>query len=350
MSGQKDQQGFTIVELLVVIVIITIVISIIVPTLGSVRRTAKATTSRALMADFMNASGTFSNDHRRAPGYFSAVDMGSADNGMRGMSAMENAMLDLAGADAIVDAAIPNETIEVGPIAGDTIFVRPALIGVGDNVYFQPDEKNLVAQTNDGVLIQQFGVAGHTAGEGELQMPDLVDNFGQPFLLWVEDATSLEHLGHDVPNFAQIDSSTQRSRYYWNANAAFLNSNSLGKFGNNQRNEPGNELYYSMIGSGFSDSALIESLTGFLGSPSFPDDERDHPLASRGRIVIHSAGADGYYLGSKDKGFKKLRSSTVLYERNFVGADTKPYEDEDGNPETIDIVESFDDIVVTGGN
>jgi prepilin-type N-terminal cleavage/methylation domain-containing protein len=349
MSGQKDHQGFTIVELLVVIVIITLVISIIVPTLGNVRTTAKATTSRALMADFMNASGAFSNDRRRAPGYFSAVDMGSDENGTRGMSAMENAMLDLAGADAIV-AASGSDTIEVGPIATDTIFVNPALIGVGDNVYFQADEKNLVAQTTDAVLVKQFGVAGHTAGEGELQLPDLVDNFGQPYLLWEEDTTSLERMSHTAPNFAFIDSSSNRGRYYWNANAAFLNSNSLGKFGKDQTPVPGGGAAYSLIGSGVPDNSKIDSLTGFLGSPSFPDEERDHPLASRGRIVIHSAGADGYYLGSKDSGFKKLKSTTLLYERNFIGADGNPYTDEDGNPESIDIVEGFDDIVVTGGN
>ncbi|MEM8758348.1 MAG: prepilin-type N-terminal cleavage/methylation domain-containing protein, partial [Planctomycetota bacterium] len=86
--------GFSLIELLVVIVIIAIVIGITVPAIGGARDLARASSTQATLAGLGNAISSFRADEQRLPGYFNTRQMGRADTGLSGM---QNIMLDLAG-------------------------------------------------------------------------------------------------------------------------------------------------------------------------------------------------------------------------------------------------------------
>ncbi len=56
LPRRSDRAGFSLVELLVVIAIIAIVVAIIVPSLGGVRRAARATASTTLVNQIKTAA------------------------------------------------------------------------------------------------------------------------------------------------------------------------------------------------------------------------------------------------------------------------------------------------------
>jgi prepilin-type N-terminal cleavage/methylation domain-containing protein len=342
------RRAFSLIELLMVMVIISIVIAILVPSLGSIRTLARQMETESITKDFVTGSAAFVTDNRRIPGYFPIADLASADNDARGMSAMENAMLDLAGADAILTTANA-DTIEVGPIPGETIEVNPDLIGTGDNVYIQLDGKYLVAQTKDGTVIKQSGAPGHTDREGERQLPDVVDAFGSPLLLWTEDATAVAPINRDayssnVGNLAGMSSDDNSCRFYWMTNKAFLDANKLGRLNKDQTT-------LSALGSAQSDSDRISTLVGLLGSPGFPNEDFDYPTATRGKFVVHSAGKDGVYLGVRENAWKEFKDIGFLdYSYNHADFGGNRWdENDDGVPDSIDVTERFNDIITSGG-
>lgn len=341
--------GFTIVELLVVMLIILLIIVIVLPALGGARTVARVTATRALINDFLTASDQFKQDHAgRSPGYFAPRDMGSDQNLLMGFTSMQNAMLDLAG--GITDE--PRDGVNVLTVGckkgAGQVRVDIRLIGsaTGGKSYFTPLARNFVVQ--DGVE------GGEKTGSGDnRRLPEVVDSFGQPLLLWSEDDGAIAQID-ELEDFAVVDSSGNKvARFYWNANSGVLQSKRLGRMGKDQTFTAG-AAAYSLIGGGLSPTVRVESLAGLLGNPSFPINtpEKDVPLASRGRMVVMSAGPDGYYVGSKDKGAKNLDSDRVLrYQWNhFVPGTTNPYLDDNGNPTTVDIVSAFDDVLLTGGN
>jgi hypothetical protein len=97
------------------------------------------------------------------------------------------------------------------------------------------------------------------------------------------------------------------------------------------------------------------SLVGFLGSPAYPSDlsatpSTIYPTAARSDLVLHSAGQDGFYLGTDDRGAKQFAGTppTIDYERSFFAAGGKRLQTDAGQGETIDLLKSFDDLIQTG--
>lgn len=345
--AKHTRPAFSLIELLIVMIIIAVVIAIVLPALGGARNAAKRTSTSAMLNSLQNAIVQFESDNRRLPGYFDARDMGSQENAdTRGMSAVENMLLDLSG--GIVSTS-DSETIDVGPTAADTVIVKPSLIGAkgAGKAYFTPEAKFLAEQTNDGASVKQFGVPGHTDQSGQVQLPDLVDAFGSPILVWAQDVAptgNAPNLQDARDEFAIEKSSSAQdvSAFYWGSNAAFLRSNSLGKIARDQTTS-------SAIGFGAADR--VESLIGVLGHPSFPArNTNEVPGAARGRYVLHSAGQDGVYFGLADKGMKQFDADTILYKRNIMNASDERYKDDQGRMTTINILDAFDDIVISGGN
>ena len=139
--------------------------------------------------------------------------------------------------------------------------------------------------------------------------------------------------------------------FYWNANAAFLNSISLGSRGEYQTSSSINP---SLIGGGTSPSDLETSLAGILGHPGYkgnydPDtqDLSDATTlqsvtaeAPRGSLVLHSAGKDGIFLANKQAGkaIPEGGGNALHFGYNFFGG------------QTDDLSESFDDMIFSGGN
>lgn len=341
---RQSRAGFSLIELLVVLFIIGLVVAIVIPALGAARTVARKTSTQTLLNQVSQAAMQFQTDQRRVPGAFSARDMGATENATRGMSGMENMLLDLAG--GVVGSNATGPTISVGPFNAPNkqLQVDTAVIGVDTNsskVYFAPPAKNYVAQISGR---GQIGDAAHTgASEGDTQLKDLVDDFGQPILAWTIDEGAIGPVS-TAADFARVASDGAGngvSRFYWNQNACFLNAPALGKL---QRNQVG----LSML----TDAAnRIANLTTVLGNPSSPvDPSQDRnaiiPSAARGgKFVLQSAGADGIFCSKEDKGFKSSGSAGLLpFGANFKRADNSAY------PKSIDVLVDFDDIVIGGGS
>lgn len=354
-KSKAQGRAFTLVELLVVILIIAIVVAIVVPALGGARNVARSTGSQSMLTDLLNACEQFRLSERRHPGYFSAMEMGATENLTRGFTWMENIMLDLAGGIIPLGGNEPQGVLYVGPTQAGRVTVDVNMIGVpgpGNKEYYSPKGRQYVAQNGRGAAGIQAGVQDHQ------DLPDMIDMFGNPVIVWVENDISFGPI--DFPtDFARISftgGNEAPSRHYWASNAGFLNSTQLGRTGRNQRfvmDRP-----HSILGGGRQDNDLVQSLVGLLGSTSYPNlsgggsSERDVlPSASRGKLVFMSAGPDGYFLGTDDRGARQFRPANVLhYPRNFLNAQGQRYTDGAGQVTTIDIIEDFDDILVVGGN
>jgi len=355
-------RGFSLVELLIVIFIIALVMAIVVPALGGARNVARAAAAQQLLTEFSTAAGSFERDKRRPPGVFTPEQMGDPQNDQRGMSAMENALIDLTWSAAI--KKFPGQpagpgglgTLRAGPLIGgiNEVDLDEAKMGLATDqidVYFTPDPKYLVAQL--GSEGQQVGVYPHTGDRDRAQLPDLVDPWGQPILLWMDNEQAGEVRGETPSSvsgtgaaFAAGDSG-DAAHFYWLSNAAFLKATSLGKLGEDQTDSTRGSL---IGGASFQDN-MARSMGAILGHPSYPDQNRNYPTTGRGRMVLHSAGPDGVYFGRKDKRAKAFTSTGVLkYRFDFFDpvSDT-PYTSDSGEAETIDVIEKFDDVLVTGG-
>ncbi|MCH8270001.1 MAG: prepilin-type N-terminal cleavage/methylation domain-containing protein [Planctomycetes bacterium] len=354
--------AFTLIELLIVIVIIGIVIAITLPALGGARNASKQLASRNLARDLSGAIAQFETDKRRLPGHFGAAEMGGPDNAIRGFTTLENALLDLTG--GIVDPSSslePGSVITVGPSASLTVEVDLDLIGAGtgdDAPYFIPTARNYIAQDGE--------VGGLQAGTEDHQaLPDLVDAFNSPFLLWLENPSAknarvLEPgatTGVGV-RFTRIHSGTRMNdaaRFYWNSNAGFLNSTKLGSLGRSQVGSgPGR---YSLIGGGVTELDRAQSLMGLLGNPSNANVgmtgvayDETLPAAARGLFIIQSAGPDGVFVSSRDNGASRFDGIIEYWRTWYVDKNGTRVTDENDKPSSVDIIEDFDDIIVSGGN
>ncbi len=343
-TDAANRRGFTLIELLVVLIIIAVIISIVLPAIGSVRKTARAAASKAEISKINSAAMVFNNDNKRLPGYFTAREMGStANETAQGLSAMQNVILDLAG--------FATGTLQIGPVTGTELSIDPAMIGAqqgaNNKLYYTPDAKHFVAQTDTGQQVS--GNAGHQT------MPSVVDDFGNPFLAWVADDTAVGQIDA-IDKFAKprITSQNDKSaRFYWASNACFLKATALGRRAYDQTSATEG----SLIGGAAAPTDVDKSLAGFLGNPSFPYKNAGVitnpaiPSAARAPFIIHSAGADGMFLGRKDRGAKQFGTSFIDYTANFLTPITnQAYTDKDGKPTNIDVLEKFDDIIGGAGN
>jgi len=384
-SASRLSAGFTLAELLIVISIIALLVAITVPALGGARVAARKTATKQLMSSFTQASGSFYNDNDRAPGLFTAAEMGHFENAdSEGMSAMENAILDLSGQDAVYgrvpdgDPAETGRAIKVGPLADpdSKYWVKPDLIATNKDAYFTASPQFFKAQLRE---TQQFSTSTD-AGHAELleedpQMPDVIDAFGQPLLLWVEDVYGPAKIDQNASDpdlerlkFVTHDSSTDGSaRFYWASNAAFLKATELGKKGFDMNADPlmGKA---SIIGQGVIDAIDEEELgltmAALLGNPGFkelndingmpytPSDLL--PETARGKLLVHSAGPDGIYLSNKDKGMSQAAADLdhIEYGTNYYiagspnGDPENRHLDDKGAPTSVNIIDEFDDLVV----
>ena len=347
--------AFTLVELLVVMAIIAIVIALVVPALFGGRNAARKAAAMQQITQITNACAAFTNDERRAPGYFSARLMGRNDNLTRGISGMENLMLDLAGFKPNPNTSAPL----VGPTntPNEQISVDPQSMGVpgqGSKQYYVPDKKFYTPQISG---TQQMGAQPHADVEGVTdQLPDVVDPWGTPLLVWTQDETYMikPSVATSTYQFARLDSGNGSvgAKFYWAQNACFLTATTTGKKAIDQSSA-------SMLGVVGTDRQV--SLAGVLGSPNAPYRGQNLnaiptiPLSGRAPIIVQSAGIDGCYLGKKDKGANQfgpplVPPGAIHYQVNFAAADGTPYTDRNGKPTNIDVLADFDDLFSYGGN
>ncbi|MGE3108586.1 MAG: type II secretion system protein [Phycisphaerales bacterium] len=329
------RRAFSLIELMIVLVVLITLIAIFTPVLRGARNASRRVATLQLINNIQAASSAFELDSRRLPGAFTPSQMGAASNATRGFSNMQNILAELSG--GIVASGTPSaRRIAVGPAATGTILLDLDLInapvetkGVVKNVYYTIDKKYWVSHAGAGQK------APGTLAE-HVTLPDVVDSFSNPLLVWVEDTDA-------APGdpFASIASST-RAKFYWNGNAVFLRATSLGGGAKDQTD--------SFEGSLLATAAQMEvqsSMHGLLGNPAFPaaqatPNSQVFPAAARGKFVFHSAGADGIYLGRRDRGgliAAAPSSSNPFHLRDVV--------DYSGR---LDPMDNFDDIITSGGN
>lgn len=335
-------RGFSLIELLVVIVIITIVIAITVPAIGGARDLARAARTQTQIANLTTAVSAFQADEQRLPGFFTAQQMGQADTGF---TSMQNLMLDLAGGPVADNGALPPNILLVGPTAGDEVNVNLNLIGVaesGGKNYYQP-------ASNDYVTVE--GKDDVAATDDVAQLPELVDAWGMPIMAWVEDefAPDVPSEAAEIQDFARLNSTAEPARFYWQQNAGLLGSAGLGPRLTSQTE--------SLLAEGVTN--LPERLAALLGSTANPiapngelrsaDVSELIPGSARGSVVFQSAGRDRVYLSTEDSGLRRL-GGTFEYARYFSpgGSGTigqNPWSDAEGSQGSKDILEDFNDIV-----
>jgi len=385
------RQGFSLVEMLLVIAVIALLIAMLLPALAGARDSAMKVQTQSMMADLTNAAQRFGNDNAgRNPGYFSESDMGHSENLAIGMSAMENAMIDLGGTAVVLGEEndpvaaglinIDRRVISIGPrsdgSAASRVVVNVNAIGA-EGAYFVPDQSFWKAQVHDGS--NGAGQAGNAAGTGQALMPDLVDAWGNPVLVWAQDPTAR---GSIVPSsdadevyaqFARVRSDGPGAPggfagpawFYLNSNAAFLEARSYGDSGIDMRADPRTGRA-SVLGSGVGNNReRMRTLAAVLASPSsFQLDPtvtgldeaiftQVYPSAPRGRFIVHSAGSDGVIMGSNDEGWKSSAVNSggdfrLDFGNNYLSQDNARLTDDNGAFTNIDMVVSFDDLLIGG--
>jgi prepilin-type N-terminal cleavage/methylation domain-containing protein len=351
VSQTPHRSGFSLIELLVVIAIIGIIVSIVIPAIGSARKSARKADTTNLVSGIAQACSQFTLDNRRAPGYFTAREMGNQDNVDQGFTQMDNALLELAG--GIPTGPAQAGDLEVGPDATRRVRVRPSLFGSTGNSgkgYFVPKGKYFTA---GGAANAEFG-ARRSAGDNA-DLPYLVDAEGTPILMWTADDTAKEQIPpatsvadaglkmrrYFARNYSTNPTYNRPALFYWAQNSAFLGGNG------GLQNDPAllvgkrrvDQSRNSLIGFGVAE--LEANLGAFLGNPNSPVNyntgtaiEQLLPSGARGSIVIHSAGSNATYLGLNESGAKKHTDSRIFYGDSLVGNPPK------------DLLTFFDDIVV----
>ena len=348
-SRAAGNRGFSLIELLVVIIIIALVIGILLPALRGARQTSRAASTQALMKDLATASQSFRLSNRRDPGYFTPIEMGDTGNITRGMSGMQNVLLDLSG--GFTSATGAGVLTGLGPTTGTVINVDVSLIGsiksgsTGPGGYFTPDKRNFSAQSSPGQ--RESSIQGH------IDLPELVDAFGQPVLVWTADERRSDR-------FVGVNS-TQAAKFYWAQNATLLRAISLGKEATGQPYRAmGTGERGSLIGSdgnsGPNASAVTANgrsgtLAALLGNPAFPtvDGAVSVPAQPRGSMVFQSAGRDGAYLSNNDNGAKRW-AVAAGGGTSPTGVQFAPVQNTTSGAIRIDAISDFDDIVVPASN
>jgi len=309
--GRALRRGFSLIEMLVVLLILTVVISIVVPALRHFRNVARKSATTELMVSLGTAVSQFKLSQGRLPGYFTPVQMGEADNPL---AALDNMLFDLAGGistettSTITDPcnSALNYVVEVGPTSApkkvkiDTGRIGSAEGGARGNVnrgYFRPDPKYFKRQC-------AVGQRAPTGLPNEYNvLPSLVDAWGTPVLAWVSD---------DVPPGFELTSATSatRARFYLASNSCFTNASKLGTLQQDQTDVSQGSLLSTLGGA---DRPAI-SVEGVVGNPAFSGE-------ARGPVVFHSAGANGIYIGRNERGGKAFTGSGTSPLRQSLGRD-----------------------------
>lgn len=331
-TAHPASRAFSLVEMLTVLAVIAIIISILVPTVASARTRARKAATENLMREISNAITQFQLAERRLPGPFSQQDLGSPQNTTIGVTALDNILVELAGGETSRPTAA-GSIITLSPRSGKSVNVDVTRIGtpgpgVSSKAYFKPDPKLFVKQ--------QDPVGRRNTSDTTLpELPALIDPFGQPILAWVQN---------DLPadsQFAadQVSLGGNPARFYLTSNSGFINSTKLGRIGENQVTD-------SLLGSGQPATNRVNNLTALLGNPASPNPTTPGiPSAARGAVILHSAGANGKFVGRDERGSKKYNTGTGMSYATISAPSA--------DPKTSDptVNGDFDDvfITVTGG-
>jgi prepilin-type N-terminal cleavage/methylation domain-containing protein len=92
MQPEQQRRGFTLIEVLVVIIIIGVLMAILIPVIGKVRVTAQTANSEAFLAQLARAIEDYHADHRAYPGPLTNVEVWNDQNAFG--AAFNNVLID----------------------------------------------------------------------------------------------------------------------------------------------------------------------------------------------------------------------------------------------------------------
>jgi prepilin-type N-terminal cleavage/methylation domain-containing protein len=360
--------GFTLTELLIVVLIIAVLIGVLLPAIGGARATARKSSSLSFMNEILGASAQFQAAERRLPGYFAVRDLASVDNFAKGpadkttggFTQMESALIDLAGgvdSDQSTEPPSANynpateqapDRIRVSPggtSAARSVIIKRSAIGAGDG----PGYLGLPDQFVDPGS-RTSGQVGSPAGR---LMPDLLDAFGMPILMWQRDPLAAAGgeviTAVDAGGGTRFPTGTGDPHFYLNTNCGMLHAERLGR-GAERSQYNNSTLSWSLPGAETtnSPSQAIRTLSAIVGHPAFPSassmsnlgENGPIPAQPRGDIVMHSAGADGI--------FAKKRLD-VITRIQYVPEGYQFKSGDDGWLQAGERLEKYDDIILPGG-
>lgn len=351
-------RAFSLVELVVVIGIIVLIISIVLPALAGARAAARTQATRDIVAQFANAVASYKQDQNRLPGYFSVREMGDPMNATNGLSAMQNAMLDLVGGITTQAANPASKIFAVTPNGTNTVNVSIDLIGAPSATsksYF-PVLGKTYYKKQDGIDGGERSPVSATP-TGYNQLPEVVDAFGQPILLWMADTTvagpiqsiSANNNNALVRAASSNAAATPPARFYWNSNAAFLKT--LGgtpPYVGSQRKQQ-----YTNSWIAEDQPNHVQNLSVLLGSPTGPTGitntyDQILPSTQRGDYIVQSAGKNFIYMGLNENTKGYSANNMLLFGSGFKDPSGNARTDSNGKPSSIDIMSQSDDIWQSG--
>ncbi|MDG2424753.1 MAG: prepilin-type N-terminal cleavage/methylation domain-containing protein [Phycisphaerales bacterium] len=348
--SHTSPQGFTLIEVMVVISIIVVLAGILLVALGTATDSARRASTTATLNSFRAACDSFALDHDSYPGVLPESAMG---DGLR-ISSTQNAMLHLMGGyrlyndsteatqkpayDAYKSSAQSENRpfYELTPTDSNTgsqwhLIVVPSRMGEGPVIDGKPYSPYYAPKDSE----MSYNVTGgNNYPNGLNEAPNLVDAWKTPILYFRQGRSVGPVVGSsDTPGMYTLD-----------GQQLYLRANRLGDLGFSQAQAQGvgSRLAFEGTNSGGigggggsnndPSDEQIRWLTLLLSHPAFYDPDQPTYGTPRSKYMLMSAGKDGVFLGRYD--------GPVNESGSF---------DFDHESATHEDLDSFDDVVIYGG-
>jgi prepilin-type N-terminal cleavage/methylation domain-containing protein len=341
-QNRTHKNGFTLIEILVVIAIIAVLAGILLAALSGVQQAAKKTKTATLLQSFGRACDEFALDHGRYPGLLpdSVID-GTT------ITSTQNALLELMGGARVkntqstasviaeYDDFLDGTSVPEFTVNGWSLAFNPTRLGEGPWIsgrvyepYFSPKQDDLIYEAYDSDNPQDF------------TFPSLVDAWDTP-IIYLRSVRKSGPIFDDPLN--ELNSNYRLPQFELRLSAldkyleGALNSNSSILAPSVQNQSPEKRMAW---------------LTLMLAHPTFWEID-SYPSASdcvagtawgttRGRYLLHSAGPDATFL---EVGNEQVHTNQVV---NPTNPFSSLLQSDDGSV-TPSMVETFDDVIVHGG-
>ena len=300
-------RGFTLVELLVVIVIIAILLGILLPALASVRQRARKTEVIAQLNSLAQSSQGYSTDFQAFPGYFSEIDINNSSGGGKDLafggklSSNENLVLSLLGQVVTTGNPSPGYTItSSAKVDLDKVGAGPRLVsGRIKDAYYSPRPGELKKVTG-----------GRSGSDND--MKELIGvQSGMPILYYRAVSSGKR------PTSVRLAPQDSGAGYFgWVGNVSYVNGPSLTSDGGETKIDQESLSLLSSRYSGSDTGTAANNLAWCVISESLSNIGSGNSAANGTDDVI--AGQMAFIAAGQDKVYLKGESSATITQRSTV--------------------------------